>query len=41
VAYGSDVQQVKKTLLEIAADCREVLKYPKPEVLFTNFGDSA
>jgi len=41
VAYGSDIQRVKKTLLEIAADNREVLKYPKPQVLFTDFGDSA
>ncbi len=41
VAYGSDVQLVKKTLLEIAAANREVLKHPKPQVLFTDFGDSA
>ncbi|MDM8556230.1 mechanosensitive ion channel [Desulfococcaceae bacterium HSG7] len=41
VAYGSDVQSVKTTLLEIAAANREVLKHPKPEVLFTDFGDSA
>jgi len=41
VAYGSDVQLVKKTLLEIAAANREVLKHPEPQVLFTDFGDSA
>ena len=41
VAYGSDVQLVRQTLLEIAAAAPHVLKYPKPDVLFTDFGDSA
>ncbi len=41
VAYGSDIELVEKTLLEIVQDFQNVLKYPKPEVLFMNHGDSA
>tara|TARA_R110002050_G_scaffold300018_1_gene467361 strand:+ start:37046 stop:37969 length:924 start_codon:yes stop_codon:yes gene_type:complete len=41
VAYGSDVQLVKKVLLEAATNQKEVLKYPEPTVLFTDFGDSS
>jgi len=41
VAYGSDIERVRETLLEIAGKTKRVLKYPAPEVLFTNFGDSA
>ena len=41
VAYGSDIEQVRKTLIEIADANRKVLKYPKPEVIFKDFGDSA
>ncbi|MFO8084223.1 MAG: mechanosensitive ion channel [Desulfobacterales bacterium] len=41
VAYGSDIHLVKKTLEEIADKIHNVLKYPKPEVLFSDFGDSA
>ncbi len=41
VAYGSDVQRVKDTLLEIANNHPKVLKYPKYDVLFSDFGDSA
>jgi len=41
VAYGSDVELVRKTLLEIADTVQDVYKYPKPVVLFTDFGDSA
>ncbi|WP_397363368.1 mechanosensitive ion channel family protein [Olleya sp. R77988] len=41
VAYGSDVQLVKKLLLEAADNSSQVLKYPKPVVFFTDFGDSA
>jgi small-conductance mechanosensitive channel len=41
VAYGSDEQQVT-SLLEKAADAHEgVLKEPKREVVFDDFGDSA
>ena len=41
VAYGSDVQLVKKLLLQVANDHPKVLKDPPPLVLFNDFGDSA
>lgn len=41
VAYGSDVQLVKKILLEVAGKHPEILKDKPPKVLFTDFGDSA
>ncbi len=41
VAYGSDIDLVRDTLLQIAADAPNVLRYPRPDVLFTDFGDSA
>jgi potassium efflux system protein len=41
VAYGSDVQLVRKVLLEMADDMPEVLKDPAPRVDFMDFGDSA
>jgi potassium-dependent mechanosensitive channel len=41
VAYGSDVNLVKKTLQEIASKITWVLKFPVPQVLFSDFGDSA
>jgi small-conductance mechanosensitive channel len=41
VAYGSDVQLVKKLLLQAAMANPSVLKNPAPTVLFTNFGDSS
>ena len=41
VAYGSNIDLVKKTLLEIAGEHPGVLKDPKPDVLFSDFGDSA
>ena len=41
VAYGSDVQLVKKLLLKAAEDHKDVLPEPPPAVLFTNFGDSS
>ncbi|PTM08459.1 MAG: mechanosensitive ion channel protein MscS [Bacteroidetes bacterium] len=41
VAYGSDVQLVKKLLLEAASQHPKVLADPEPTVLFTNFGDSS
>lgn len=41
VAYGSDVELVRNTLLEIAGDTTKVLHYPMPDVLFKDFGDSA
>lgn len=41
VAYGSDVALVSKLLLEAVAEQRNILKSPKPFVLFEDFGDSA
>jgi len=41
VAYGSDIDLVQKTLLEIAQNTRGVLKYPRPDVLFVDHADSA
>lgn len=41
VAYGSDIQMVKKLLLQVANKHKSVLKNPPPLVLFTNFGDSS
>ena len=41
VAYGSDLELVRKTLLEIAVKNSRVLKLPKPDVIFKDFGDSA
>ncbi|MFC1886875.1 mechanosensitive ion channel family protein [Thermodesulfobacteriota bacterium] len=41
VAYGSDIELVRKTLLEIAVNTPNARKYPEPSVLFTDFGDSA
>ncbi|TWO32657.1 mechanosensitive ion channel [Seonamhaeicola sediminis] len=41
VAYGSDVQLVKKLLLEAAEAHKDVLEFPEPVVLFTDFGESS
>jgi small-conductance mechanosensitive channel len=41
VAYGSDVELVKKILLEAADSHEWVLKHPAPLVLFTDFGESS
>lgn len=41
VAYGTDPELVRQTLLEIAAHHPQVLKFPKYDVLFSDFGDSA
>ena len=41
VAYGSDVQLVKKLLLQAAGDHKAILDDPPPLVLFTDFGDSS
>lgn len=40
VAYASDPRQVMQLLAEVAARCDLVEKDPKPQVLFSNFGDS-
>lgn len=41
VAYGSDVQLVKKLLLQAAKNHPDVLPDPEPNVWFMDFGDSA
>ncbi len=41
VAYGSDTELVTRLLLEAVKEQREILKNPKPFVLFSDFGDSA
>ncbi len=41
VAYGSDIDLVQKTLLGVARETPEVLKYPRPDVLFIDHADSA
>lgn len=41
VAYGSDVQLVKKLLLQAASTHEAVLSEPEPTVVFTDFGDSS
>lgn len=41
VAYGSDVQLVKKLLLQAASTHTEVISEPEPTVLFMDFGDSS
>lgn len=41
VAYGSDIDLVEKTLLEIASENQNVLKDPKPDVLFVDHAASA
>jgi small-conductance mechanosensitive channel len=41
VAYGSDIDRVEKTLLEIAQTTPNVLKFPRPDVLFIDHADSA
>ncbi|SMC24434.1 Small-conductance mechanosensitive channel [Desulfacinum hydrothermale DSM 13146] len=41
VAYGSDVELVRRTLVEIADKHPHVFKKPEPSVLFLDFGDSA
>ncbi|MEM9686327.1 MAG: mechanosensitive ion channel domain-containing protein [Bacteroidota bacterium] len=41
VAYGSDVELVRQLLLESVNEVKEILKSPKPTVLFEDFADSA
>lgn len=41
VAYGSDVNLVKKVLAECALHHNDVTKIPKPFVRFSDFGDSS
>jgi len=41
VAYGSDVQKVRKILLQIVSDMPEIMDDPAPRVDFMDFGNSA
>lgn len=41
VAYGSDVELVKQTLIQVAKDHEKVLNHPSPVVFFTDFGSSS
>ena len=41
VAYGSDTEQVKSVLLEVAAGHKLLRSYPMPQVLFRDFGNSS
>jgi small-conductance mechanosensitive channel len=41
VAYGSDLELVKKLLYQAAYNHPKVIKYPEPLVLFTEFADSS
>ncbi|WP_431136112.1 mechanosensitive ion channel family protein [Psychroserpens mesophilus] len=41
VAYGSDVQLVKKLLLQAASTHPDVISTPEPTVVFTDFGESS
>ena len=41
VSYGSDVELVRGTLLEVGSTQSDVLKDPEPRVLFREFGESS
>ncbi len=41
VAYGSDLELVKKLLIQAVSEHPKVLKNPKPMVFFDDFGDSS
>jgi len=41
VTYGSDVDLVKKSLLEVAGKHSKIIRKPPPYVLFAEFGDNA
>lgn len=41
VAYGSDVEQVRQLLLEVAREHPQALKNPEPTVFFDGFGESS
>ena len=41
VHYESDLDTVLRVLREVAQEHKSVLKYPEPDILFVNFGDSA
>lgn len=41
VAYGTDLQNLRRLMLEVAEEHPKALKEPKPELFFVGFGDSA
>lgn len=41
VAYGTDIEKLRKVLLEVAAEHPAVLQQPAPSVRFLGFGDSS
>ena len=41
VAYGSDMELVKRLLTEVVVKHPRVLRYPSPQVLFRSFGESS
>ena len=41
VGYSSDPETVRATLLEAASEHPDVLKTPKPDVIFTDYGDNS
>ena len=41
VAYGSDIDEVRRLLLEIAANVEHIVTQPEPMVYFSEFGNSA
>jgi len=41
VGYGSDPEEVRQILLEVAAGNSDVLEEPGPDVVFTEFGESS
>jgi potassium efflux system protein len=41
IAYGSDTELALRVLRRVAAENRDVLKAPEPQVLFLGFGDSS
>lgn len=41
VAYGTDVEKLRRVLLEVAAENPQVLTAPGPTVFFEGFGDSS
>jgi small-conductance mechanosensitive channel len=41
VAYGSNVEKLRKLLLDVATQDPDILKQPEPELLFVGYGDSS
>lgn len=41
VAYGTDMEEARKLLVSVAEMHKDILSTPKPNALFTDFGDSS